>query len=62
MYLVKTNKKGVSLSLETIVIAILVLLALILVVFFIVKYGGQLGSSIKEQANISASLLPKNAP
>lgn len=56
------HKKGVSLSLETIVIAILVLFALALIVFFIVKYGGSLSQSIKQQANISVSLLPKNLP
>ncbi len=56
------NKKAFSLSLETVVIAIIVLIALVLIVVFILKYGGQLGSILGEQANTSAALLPKNLP
>jgi len=54
----KMNKKAVALSLETLIIAILVLVALALIVFFILKYGGYLGSSIGEQAKQSTALLP----
>ena len=52
------HKKAVSLSLETVVIAIIVLVVLVLVISFIVKYGGQLGFSLGEQARQSTSLLP----
>ncbi len=52
------NKKAVSLSLETLVIAIVVLIVLFLVAFFIVKYGGQAGSIFGEQARTSTFLLP----
>ena len=45
-------------SMETIVILIIVLIVLILVVFFVLKYGGGLGSVIKDQASNSVSLLP----
>jgi hypothetical protein len=53
------NKKGFSLSLETVVVAIIVLIVLILVAFFVLKYGGLLGSSLRDQANNSIALLPK---
>ncbi len=56
------NKKAVSLSLETVVIAIIVLVVLTFIVLFIIRQGGQLGSVLGEQANTSASLLPKNLP
>ncbi|MBS3152864.1 hypothetical protein J4230_05660 [Candidatus Woesearchaeota archaeon] len=52
------SKKGVSLSLETIVVTILILVALILIIIFVLKYGGQLSSSIGQQAKTSASMLP----
>ena len=52
------QKKGVSLPLETVVIAIIVLVVLVLVIFFIARYGGQLGSSIGDQAKQSTNLLP----
>lgn len=51
------DKKAFSLSLETVVVAILVLIALFLIAFFVIKYGSQLGYNLKEQANASASLL-----
>ncbi len=54
----KMDKKAVAISLETLIIAIIVLVVLTLIVFFILKYGGYLGSSIGEQAKQSASLLP----
>ncbi len=53
----KMNKKAVSLSLETVVIAVIVLVVLALILFFILKYGGYLGSNIGEQAKQSSSLL-----
>ena len=35
----KMSKKGVSLPLETVVVAVLVLVVLALVLFFVIKYG-----------------------
>ena len=58
----KMNKKAVSLSFETVIIAIIVLVVLALVVFFILKYGGQLGSALGEQAKANAALLPEQTP
>ena len=51
------RKKGVSLSLETIVIAIIILIVLILIVTFIIKFGADTIPIIGNQANNSASLL-----
>jgi len=53
------NKKAVSMSLETVVVAIIVLIVLFVIGFFVIKYGGDLGNVIKTQANTSASLIPK---
>ncbi len=46
-------------SLETVVVAIIVLIVLFVIGFFVIKYGGDLGNVIKTQANTSASLIPK---
>ncbi|MBI2148741.1 hypothetical protein HYU23_03605 [Candidatus Woesearchaeota archaeon] len=52
------SKKGMTLSLETVVIAIIILVVLILVLVFVLKYGGQLTSSLGEQAKTTAKLVP----
>lgn len=53
----KMSKKGVSLSLETVVIAIIILVVLAAVLFFIIKYGGNLGTMFSQQAGQSSALL-----
>ncbi len=59
----KMNKKGTSLALETIIIAIIILVVIALVIIFIIKYGGSVSNMLVDQANTSASLIPKtNAP
>ncbi|MBS3168789.1 hypothetical protein J4216_06690 [Candidatus Woesearchaeota archaeon] len=52
------NKKAVSLTLETVVVGIIILVALFLIAFFILKYGGSLGNVLGDQANTSVALIP----
>ena len=52
------SKKGFSLSLETVAIAIIILVVAFFIIFFILKYGGQLTFGIGQQAKSSTALLP----
>jgi len=52
------SKKGVSLSFETVIIAIIILVVLVLTIYLVIKFGGTLGSTIGQQAKASITLLP----
>ncbi len=56
------NKKAVSLSLETLVIAILILIVLALVAFFVIKYGNLVGSNLRDQAQTGSALISNITP
>jgi len=56
----KTNKKGIELTRETVIIAIIVIIVLIIIVIFYIKEGGNLINYFKDtatQVNASRSKL-----
>ncbi len=50
------DKKGVSLSFETIVVLIIILVALALIIFFVFRNYTDIFNSFRQQANATTSL------
>ena len=55
------SKKGVSLSIETVVIALIVVVVLVVVIIFFYKNGGSLFNSLSDRVN-SAIAMSKDIP
>ena len=54
--MLKVNKKGINLSLETVVIMLIILVVAFLLVYFSIKYIPDLFNSFRQQGSNAAAL------
>ncbi|HLD11008.1 MAG TPA: hypothetical protein VJB89_02915 [Candidatus Nanoarchaeia archaeon] len=53
------NKKGVELTLSTVIVTIIILIVLAIAIIFIIKYGGSLSAAYNDLINNTITATPK---